>query len=325
MTTDFPGLDPRERRFLIAGPISGLRLALRHLPPDPPPAARRAVLYIHGGTFPSALSIMHRFDGRSWADELCAAGFDVWGFDFHGFGFSDRYPQMSEPAEANPSLLRAEDAAEQVAAAVRFILDQHGAERLSLIAHSWGTMPAARFSIARPDLVERLVLFGPIARRSPSGDATPPPAKAWRLVTVADQWKRFVEDVPKGVAPVLSRRHFDDWAESWLDTDAENRRREPAAVKVPTGPFHDIAHAWHGSFPYDPARIEAPVAIIRGEWDSLIPDGDARWLFDALCAAPMKRDIKIGRATHLMHLEEMRYALHRESIAFLLGNDSPRE
>ena len=67
--------------------------------------------------------------------------------------------------------------------------------------------------------------------------------------------------------------------------------------------------------------MRAPVAIIRGEWDGLIPDDDARWLFDALTAAAIKRDIKISRATHLMHLERMRYALYRESIAFLLADD----
>ena len=38
-------------------------------------------------------------------------------------------------------------------------------------------------------------------------------------------------------------------------------------------------------------------------------------------ASPVKRDIKISRGTHLMHLEAMRYALYRESIAFLLGDD----
>jgi hypothetical protein len=67
--------------------------------------------------------------------------------------------------------------------------------------------------------------------------------------------------------------------------------------------------------------VRAPVAIIRGEWDGLVPDADARWLFDAFKASPMKHDIKIGRATHLMHLEAMRYALYRESIAFLLAGD----
>jgi hypothetical protein len=35
----------------------------------------------------------------------------------------------------------------------------------------------------------------------------------------------------------------------------------------------------------------------------------------------VKRDIKISRGTHLMHLETMRYALYRQSIAFLQGGD----
>jgi len=50
-------------------------------------------------------------------------------------------------------------------------------------------------------------------------------------------------------------------------------------------------------------------------------DDDARWLFDAFTQAPSKRDIKIGRGTHLMHLEAMRLALWRESIDFLRGDD----
>jgi hypothetical protein len=36
----------------------------------------------------------------------------------------------------------------------------------------------------------------------------------------------------------------------------------------------------------------------------------------------VKRDIKIGRGTHLMHFETMRLALWRESVNFLLGNDA---
>jgi hypothetical protein len=37
----------------------------------------------------------------------------------------------------------------------------------------------------------------------------------------------------------------------------------------------------------------------------------------------MRRDAKIARATHLMHLEENRYALYRETQAFLEGGDRP--
>ncbi len=68
--------------------------------------------------------------------------------------------------------------------------------------------------------------------------------------------------------------------------------------------------------------MTAPVAIIRGEWDGLCTDADAAWLFDAFARSPVRRDIKIARATHLMHLEAMRGALHRETITFLQGGDA---
>ena len=100
------------------------------------------------------------------------------------------------------------------------------------------------------------------------------------------------------------------------------RSRDPFGVKTPLGPFSEIIKAWHGQLAYDPAKVLAPTAIIRGEWDGLIPDEDARWLFDALSHAPAKRDIKIGRGTHLMHLETMRLALWRESLNFLQGDDA---
>jgi pimeloyl-ACP methyl ester carboxylesterase len=166
-------------------------------------------------------------------------------------------------------------------------------------------------------------LFCPIARRPPRRYETAPSAPAWRIITVEDQWKRFVEDVPQNATPVLSRRHFDEWGGRYLDSDAASRTRTPAGVKVPLGPFNDILRAWHGDLAYDPAQVRAPIAIIRGEWDGLIPDEDARWLFDAFTASPVKRDIKINRATHLMHFELMRPVLYRETNEFLAGGDEP--
>ncbi|MBV9564488.1 MAG: alpha/beta fold hydrolase [Bradyrhizobium sp.] len=316
-------LDPREEHFRIPGPRDGLSLFLRFLPAAGTAfRPRRAVLYVHGATFPSALSIAHRFDGKSWRDALNEAGFDVWGLDFHGFGHSDRYPEMELPPGDNPPLCIAEDAAQQVTAAVRFILAHQELKALSLIAHSWGSMPACRFAGENPEAVDRLVLFGPIGRRGPRRYETPPIFPAWRIVTAQDQWNRFIEDVPAGEPPVLSRSHFEEWSERYLDSDPESRRREPHGVKTPLGPFSEIIKAWHGQLAYDPAKVRAPVAIVRGEWDGLIPDDDARWLFDAFARSPIKRDVKIGRGTHLMHLESMRLALRRESIDFLRGDDA---
>lgn len=320
--TAAPLLAHGEAHFWIPSPHAGLRLFLRYLaPPDDAASDGRVVLYVHGGTFPSALSIAHRFDGRSWRDELCAAGFHVWGLDFHGFGrLSDPYPEMTEPADNHPPLGRAEEAARQLEAAVRFIRARHGVSRISLVAHSWGTIVAGRFAGRCPELVDRLVFFGPIVRREPA--AQPVRLPGWRLISVQDQWDRFTAEVPTGEPPVLARRHFEAWGAAYLDADPDSRSRTPAAVKVPCGAFQDIFDAWVGVLAYDPALIRAPVAIIRGEWDGMCTDADARWLFDGLRASPTRRDVKIARATHLMHLEANRGALYREAEVFLRGGDT---
>jgi pimeloyl-ACP methyl ester carboxylesterase len=172
-------------------------------------------------------------------------------------------------------------------------------------------------------LVDRLVLFGPIARREPGGE--PARLPEWRLISLQDQWDRFVGDVPPGEPPVLSERHFREWGETYLDIDPDSRTRSPAAVKTPSGAFQDIFDAWGGDLAYDPGLVRAPVAIIHGEWDSLCTDQDAKWLFDAMRASPVRRSIKIGRATHLMHLETNRRPLYRETEAFLRGGDGPAE
>src|SRR6202161_335492 len=126
MSLSLPKLDPKEEHFRIASSIEGLTLFLRYLPPhsqltDSP----KIVLYVHGATFPSALSIAYRFDGRSWRDELCHAGFDVWGLDFYGFWPFGRSPEMSQPPGDSAPLCVAEDAAKQLEAGVRFILGHH--------------------------------------------------------------------------------------------------------------------------------------------------------------------------------------------------------
>jgi pimeloyl-ACP methyl ester carboxylesterase len=316
-------LDEDEEHFFIPAPEAGLRLFLRLLKSRMAPGpGRRAVIYVHGATFPTALSVAQRFDGRSWRDALCDAGFDVWGLDFLGFGNSDRYPQMAEPAEAHEPLGLAQEAALQLAAAVRFILEHQGLQSLCVVSHSWGSMPVGLFAGEHPTLLDRIVLFAPIARREPTRYLPLPTGPAWRVVTAEDQWSRFVEDVPPEEPPVLSRVHFAEWAKRYLDTDPNSRTVDPPGVKVPSGPVVEILRAWQGRLAYEPARVRAPLCIIRGSWDGLIPDADARWLFDAFSRATIKRDIKIGRGTHLMHLESMRCALWQETIGFLHGADS---
>src|ERR1700733_4521328 len=120
---------------------------------------------------------------------------------------------------------------------------------------------------------------------------------------------RFVEDLLPNEPPVLSKALFSAWSEAYLNSDPKARHRKPPAVKVPTGPLVEILRAWHGELAWNPGKVEAPVAITRGAWDGLVTDADASWLFDNLTRAREKRDVKIARGAHLMHLEEGRTLL----------------
>ena len=280
------------------------------------PGAGDPVLYVHGATFPSDLSVGYRFGGRSWADHLHQRGFDVWAFDLAGFGGSTRPAAMGAPAAGVAPIGRAPEAACQIGAVVDHIHEVRDGARVHLVAHSWGTLAAGRFACGHADAIGRLVLFGPIARRQTEG--LPPPGQigAWRDVSVADQLKRFVEDVPPGHPPVLIEPDLTGWGPAYLASDPGADRRTPPAVRIPNGPQADIIAAMSGQLAYEPGRIAAPTLIVRGGWDNLCRDADASWLLEAL-GATEKADIVIPAATHLMHLEHGREGLFEATADWL--------
>jgi pimeloyl-ACP methyl ester carboxylesterase len=280
------------------------------------PGAGDPVLYVHGATFPSALSVGHRFGGRSWADHLHARGFDVWAFDFVGFGGSTRPARMNAPAAGNPPLGRAPEAAFQIGAVVDYIRSERDGARVHIVAHSWGTTAAGRFAGDHADAVGRLVWFGPPAQRQLEGLPSPEQIGAWRDVSVADQLKRFIEDVPSGHPPVLIEPDLAEWGPAYLATDPDAGGRSPPAVRIPNGPQADIVAAMSGQLPYEPGRIVAPTLIVRGAWDNLCRDADAAWLMNAL-GAKEKADVVIPAATHLMHLEYGREGLFAATADWL--------
>ncbi|HZP98527.1 MAG TPA: alpha/beta fold hydrolase [Reyranella sp.] len=269
-----------------------------------------AVLYVHGATFPSALCASFDFgDGRgsdTWLDDWAARGFDAWAFDFAGFGCSGRYAEMAEPADRHGPLGRAAPASRQVLDVLDLIERQAGPGRVSLVAHSWGSMPAGLAAYARPDRIDRLVLFGPIAPRAMTGIEIP--NVAWLDVTNEAQHARFIEDVPKDHAPVLVA--FERWAPAYLASDPDAAQRTPPAVRVPAGPAADNRLAWSGRLSWSPGELSRPLAIVRGEWDGTSSAADAKWLLDAARHAPERQLAHLPKGTHLMHLETGRRSLY---------------
>jgi pimeloyl-ACP methyl ester carboxylesterase len=295
--------------FRVRGAAEEPALLLTRSPRDGNP-----VLYLHGATFPAALSVCYRFGGRSWTDDLNARGFDAWALDFAGYGGSDRYPQMSQDVVGEPPG-QAIECSEQIARAVEQMVDVTGHSRVALVAHSWGTMAAALYAARHPERIAWLCLFGPIARRGGAQGADQP-LRRWRLVTIAEQLARFVAEVPKDHLPVLIEPELHDWGPAYLATDPEAASRTPQAVKVPNGPEADVRAAWSGNLAWRPQDIRCPTLVVRGEWDSVTSAADVDWLL-ARIAHPVRRAATIAKGTHLMHLEHSREGLFEAVGAFL--------
>lgn len=276
------------------------------------------VVYVHGSTFGADLSVFCRIDGRSWADEMSAAGLAVWGFDFAGYGASDRYAQDSDRPVG-----RMDEVIGQLQRVVATVRTRRGGGPVILVSHSWGASVAARYAGTYPQDVRALVLFAPIvvrcaATRTPASyiPAAAACAPTHYPLSLWAQYRRFVEDVPRGQPQALGEAQFQAWGEAFLSTDPSAGSRTPPSVMTPGGPQADVLALWSGQDLYDPSLIIAPTLLVRGEWDSVCADADAHCLLRALGSAD-KTDARIERATHLMHLESQRGLLYNAVNTFL--------
>lgn len=305
----------RERFMLHGDGQPALSLQVQHPADGGSAAPHGQVVYVHGSTFGADLSVFHMLDGRSWADALCDAGFTVWGFDFAGYGASERYPK-----EGQRPVGRIEDVLPQLQRVVAEVRRRSGGAPVSLLAHSWGGSVAAAYAGAHPQDVGALVLFAPVVVRGVADAAAAPQdaaAPSHYPLTLWAQYRRFVEDVPRGQPQVLGEAHFQRWGEAFLATDPQSQACMPPAVSTPAGPQYDVRALWSGQRLYDPSRIVAPTLVVRGEWDTVCDNSDAVRLLASL-AGPVRIGSTIVRATHLMHLEAQRGLLYNAVNTFLL-------
>jgi len=302
----------------ISGPLPGLRLGLRHAGSGTRETQQPVVLILPGAAVPVSGNADYPFTpGRSLMTALAESGLDVWALDYYGFGESDRYPQMNEPADKHPALGTAEECADQVDAVAAYLKEHYHAERLLLIGDSGGSLVAGVFATRRPTIVARLVLFGPVTPFT--GGPSQAPLPAYDLMTPVQLWNLFTSwsDVVGGTAPVLDPSAYQAWADTYLRSDPTSRARTPASVKTPNGRQADLAAVASGHFPYDPGQIIAPTLLVMGEWDAIATYPGAEWLLHALRQARTRRLIVLGHGSHTIQFEAERNELYRTLADFL--------
>lgn len=308
--------------FMVPTGDAGIELFLRNKRSEAQTAFTpgRTLLMVHGATYPASTAFDLPLGGLSWMDYIAGRGFDVWILDLRGYGRSSRPPEMSQPPEANPPLVRGEQAVADIAIASRFIREKHSIQKLQHLGYSWGTALMGRFAAENPTVIERLTLYAPVWLRQSASLADPGgQLGAYRWVTQQSARERRGAGVPEAArANLVPPGWFEHWAGVTWATDPEGLRRNPPALRAPNGSVADGREFWAAGRPfYDPAKITAPALLVLGEWDQDTPPYMAQTLFPLLTASPGKRLVMLGEGTHGMWMERSRGALYQAVQVFL--------
>lgn len=288
--------------------------------------ASKVVLYVHGATYPSETAFDLQLDGLSWMEYIAQRGYDVYLVNLRGYSRSTKPPELSQPPEKNPPIVRTDTAIRDVAAAVEFIRKRRGIDKVNLIGWSWGTSIMGKYTTLNNDKVNKLVLYAPQWNRTtPSlvtggGSGAIP---AYRTVTKGAAKDRWLSGVPADKkATLIPAGWYEAWERATFDTDQKGTA--PGSLRAPNGVVQDGAEFWSAQKPlYDPALIRVPTFIAHAEWDADLPSYMAQQYFTKLTNVPYKAFLEIGEGTHTVVMEKNRMQLFRGVQAFLEGELNP--
>jgi pimeloyl-ACP methyl ester carboxylesterase len=297
-------------------PQSTERLAIHCLESRRPATA--AVLFIHGATFPTKVAAGYEFHpGDSWLSYVADQGYLACGLDFLGYGESSRPAAMLVPAERAAPVSRAPEAAVQVALAVEYLHKTRDMSHVHVVAHSWGTIPAAAFAASKPTQLQSLTLFGPIVAQD-DGDRAGEKHAAWFAMKADDRLEQlhFKRALPAGMTlldPAVDHR----WAEEFAASSPRIGDDPPGVLRIPEGPNADLEQAEAGLYPYDPKSISVPVFVVYGSYDVVLNDATAAAFMQRFTGSPLKWRLRIDDGTHVMHLDRSRRSLYESVAAFI--------
>jgi len=308
----------------IAVPQSADRVAVHCLEPQRPAAS--GVLFVHGASFPTKLAAGYEFHpGDSWLSFVAAQGYLACGLDFLGYGASSRPADMLVPADRAPPVTRAPEAAQQIGLAVEYLHHTRGLTGVHVIAHSWGTIPAATFTASHSAQLRSLTLFGPIVAQVTQHMPATASHGAWFALKADDRLEQlhFKNALPAGMVlldPAVDRR----WAAEFAASSSSIADDPPGVLRIPKGPNVDLEQAEAGRYPYDSRGIKVPVFVVYGNYDVVLNDATAAAFTQRFSNSPLKWQLRIDDGTHVMHLDRSRRSLYESVAAFMHAAEALR-
>jgi len=230
-----------------------IELFLWHKPAAADVPFRGTLLFVHGSSMASQptfdLSVPGRPDSSAM-DWFRARGFDTWTMDNEGYGRSSKH---------RPINFDISNGADDLAVASEYILQRARSKQLMVYGISSGALKGALFAQRHPERVARLALDAFVW----TGDGSPTLAK--RRERLAEWTSRNRRPIDRDfVSSIFNRDHpgtaedrvIDAFAQAILTLDSS----------MPTGTYVDMC----SKLPLvDPAKLNVPTIVMRGEYDGI--------------------------------------------------------
>jgi pimeloyl-ACP methyl ester carboxylesterase len=224
------------------------------------------ILFVHGSSMASQPTFDLKVPGRpdsSAMDWFAKRGFDTWCVDMEGYGRSDKQRNINFDIA---------NGADDLAAASQYILEKTGSGPLLVYGISSGALRAALFAGRHPERVKRLALDAFVW----TGEGSP---------TLAERKKKLPEFQARNRRPIdkafvysiFNRDHPGTADEKVIEAFADAILALDDSV--PTGTYVDMC----SRLPVvDPAKIEVPTIVMRGQWDGIASFEDLARFFERL-------------------------------------------
>jgi alpha-beta hydrolase superfamily lysophospholipase len=228
--------------------------------------APKSVLFlVHGSSISSRPSFDLTPPGRgeySLMNTFAQYGFDVWTMDHENYGRSGRTDANSDIASG----------VEDLKAAVDLVVKETGREKIHFFGESSGGLRAGAYAMAQPNRVDRLVLgaFTYKGENSPTLKERAKQLDYYRTHNMRLRDRAMIQSISTRDKPGTS----DPAVVEYL-ADLELKFGD----QVPTGTYLDMT----ANLPVvDPAKVLAPVLLVRGEYDGIATIDDLSDFFKAL-------------------------------------------
>ena len=251
----------------------------------------KPLLMVHGFTYSSHVFNVDYKD-YSLAKYFARRNYDVWLLDIAGYGQSQEVEDGFMP--------NSDYAAEDIAAAAKFILEKSGAKSLDVLGWSWGTVTSGRFAAKYPEMVRKLVLYAPIVAGLADVDVTAPFNHNTWIHAAGDFQVNADKSINYDITEpeVVSTFQSNCWRYD-KDSSPNGGRRDllvsPEKRLIPT------------------EKLTMPVLIIAGSKDDYVSPELCREAFGTLTNRKSRIEIIEG-AAHAMMMEKPYYKHFRSKV-----------